>query len=184
MDTNQIMAIGQQGIYVILDRLQKNLEEIEDKRKKDKQESNIAIDEVKDTARKAVDIAVSAKAIKSNMAGYMNASAFGSMFINKVGAKRVGQLLKIIGVAQKSNPKTIPYDTCVPKYSKIDFVPDIYGRDQPAYRWNYDNCKEKLDDWLLKYDLYEEFYTVNSNGKLDRYIKILYERFKNKEFDS
>lgn len=183
MDTSEIIALGQQGVYIVLDRMLKDMEEIESKRLKDKESSEIAISEVNKIAEDAKAIAVSAKAVKKGMDNYITLSDFGDMFLAKIGSQRVGHLFRVIGLAKRTEKKTSPYDKCVPKYSKLEHRPDRSGIDRPYFYWHYNSCKEKLDEWLKEHCLYEEFYALSSNGKTDKYIKDLYARFKCGDFD-
>lgn len=184
MDTNQILAMGQQGIYIVLDRFQKQLEKIENDKEKEKKRVNIQLEELTNKTQNAIDIATSTKVIKDGMDGYMSASDFGNMFRVKIGSKRVGLLLRICGIAKKSKTKTEPYDSLCPKYAKVNYAIDCFGREHPTFSWNYSECLNKIDEWLKGFGLYEEFYKIQTNGEMDRYIKQLYERFRNGEFDS
>ena len=49
-----------------------------------------------------------------NKNSYLTQSEFGTRFNNKIGAKYIGKLLKIVGLAKKSYGRTVPYQEFVP----------------------------------------------------------------------
>jgi len=114
-----------------------------------------------------------------NKDNYLTQSEFGTRFNNKIGAKYIGKLLKIVGLAKKSYGRTVPYQEFVPKYAtniinndrEVDY--DIF------YKWNYNNCSKYINQWLLDNDYHDKFYGIIDKEELIKFIDSLYDKYIN-----
>ena len=102
---------------------------------------------------------------------YMLLNELGNHFNIKIGSKTVGRLLRIIGLAQMKQNKTMPYQHSVPKYAVnlLDFEEKTVG-----FAWHYENCVKKLDKWLKENDLYEDFYSITHQRDMVAFVKDLH----------
>lgn len=182
-DENALDIISTKLTNARIGKLEKRITKLENDRLKDKEHTSIEIEEAKEEARKAFEVGRARAKIEDGYDGYVNQTILGEKFQLKISSNQVGLLLKMSGIAMKSYSSTKPYDDKVPKYAKIKYYPDCYGRDQESYVWNQANCIIKIEDWLEKHNKLKAFYACETNGKLEKYIKSLYQDFKNGLFD-
>ena len=95
---------------------------------------------------------------------------FGTRFNNKIGAKYIGRLLKIVGLAKRSYNRTIPYQEFVPKYAVNIINNNENVTYDIAYKWNYNNCSRFINQWLLDNDYHDEFYSIIDKNELMKFI--------------
>lgn len=104
----------------------------------------------------------------------MTQAEFGAKFNNKIGAKNIGKLFKIVGLAKKSLKNTVPYEKYCPKYA----VTDINNKTGIAsYLWNYRDCLKMIDYWLEDNGHYDEFYALTTKKDLQEFINIMYDKY-------
>lgn len=104
----------------------------------------------------------------------MTQADFGAKFNNKIGAKNIGKLFKIVGLAKKSLKNTVPYEKYCPKYA----VTDINNKTGIAsYLWNYRDCLKMIDYWLEDNGHYDEFYALTTKKDLQEFINIMYTKY-------
>ena len=130
------------------------------------------------------EIAKARLKIDSGYDGYVNQTDLGSKFQLKISSTKVGWLLRMAGIAMVKESSTIPFDKRVPKFAKVKIYIDCFGREAESYVWNWEECIKKIENWLQIHNLLNEFYTCNTNGKLDKFLKNTYQDFKNKKFDN
>jgi len=181
-DENTLDIISSKLTNARINRLEKRITQFENDRIKDKEWTAIGIGEAKQAANEAIELGKARVKIDSGYEGYINQTDLGDKFQLKISSNQVGKLLRIVGIAMKDSKKTRPFDNKVPKYAKIKITPDYYGRDIESYVWKQDECIIKIDEWLEKHEKLKEFYACESNGKLEKYIKELYQDFKDGVF--
>lgn len=120
-----------------------------------------------------IDIVKGIKGLQDNKQGYLTQSDFGRSFAREVGAKYVGRLFRVVGLAKRSKKETVPYEKFIPNYSmnKLD-----YEGKSVSYRWNYNKCVEFIDKWLNNNDYFEKFYSITDKDSLEYYIDSLYKK--------
>ncbi|MCP3925531.1 MAG: hypothetical protein GY714_23425 [Desulfobacterales bacterium] len=101
----------------------------------------------------------------------MNQALLGGCFNVKIGSKTVGKLLKVIGIAKKSCKNTKPYDDKVPQYADT-YIDQNTGSE--CYKWNYNECVKRIDEWLKENWYYEKFYQITNREELRSFINKLY----------
>ena len=114
-----------------------------------------------------------------NQKEYVTQSQFGERFNSKIGAKTVGRLFKIIGLAKKANRKTIPYQQFVPEYAVNIINNDNEKEYAIFYKWNYSKCSRFVNQWLLDHDYHDMFYSITEKEALIKFIDALYDKYIN-----
>ena len=182
-DGSVLDAISSKVLDVRINKVERKMEEIQNTIIKNKEATDIDINEVKQMASDAMDVSKAKAKINDDYEGYINQRDLGDKFQLKIGSNQVGDLLRIVGIAMKSSSKTIPYDNKVPKYAKIKYLSDCYGNEHEQFLWNQSECMIAIDDWLDNHNKTKEFYSCTSSGKLAQYIKQLYKDFKDGLFN-
>jgi hypothetical protein len=113
--------------------------------------------------------------LKESKAEYVNQSDFGERFNRKLGAKTVGKLFQIVGLAKKTYNRTTPYERYVPKYAVNVVDNEIAKNYDVAYVWNYNLVVEFIDKWLKNNGKYDIFYSIVKKGEMIQYVNTLYE---------
>ena len=109
--------------------------------------------------------------VKEHRFGFVGLSDLGQSYLVSIGSKTMGNLLRLAGLAKKKQSKTEPVRTAtLNNYAKSM----MYG-DYPTYQWNPEKCIEKIDRWLEKEGLIDEFYAIEDEKKLMEYINNLFE---------
>lgn len=130
----------------------------------------------------AKDIFTAKSKIRNAPNGYGSLTELGELFDGKVGAIHMGHLLRMVGLAMLKESKTVPYQNTPVKYCRQYTFCDIYGRENYSYVWNLTECKIAVEEWLEKHDLLVEFLKCSSKGKVNDYIKKIYNHFKSGEY--
>jgi hypothetical protein len=182
-DGSVLDAISSKVLDVRINKVERKIEEIQNTVIKNKEATDIDINEAKQMASDAMEVSKVKAKINDDYEGYINQRDLGDKFQLKIGSNQVGDLLRIVGIAMKSSRKTIPYDNKVPKYAKIKYLSDYYGNEHEQFLWNQSECMIAIDDWLDNHGKTKEFYSCMSSGKLAKYIKQLYKDFQDGLFD-
>ena len=145
---------------------------------KDKENIKIDIDELRNSIDKKTEVAINSLRKKAQLDEYCNLSDLGNNFRVKIGAKTMGKLLRVVGIAQSSRYTTTkPYHSLCPKFAVTSSFTDNYGNTHQTFKWNYNNCLKKIDEWLQNHDLYEDFYAVATERKMEKFINDLHTSF-------
>jgi hypothetical protein len=129
-------------------------------------------DVFEDEIQKAKEIAITTNRVRTPNYQFVNQSTFGSNFNVSLSSKRVGKLLKVVGIAQPSKNKTTPYSIYIPKLAKTNTT-EKYS----THNWHYTECLKKIDKWLVSNGHYDEFYTIESRDDLEKYVDTLYDKY-------
>jgi hypothetical protein len=101
--------------------------------------------------------------------GFVSLSDLGQCFQVSIGAKTMGKLLRVVGLAKAKQSKTEPLRSAIiNEYAKSL----MYG-DYPAYQWNPERCIKRIDSWLNARGLVDEFYAIDNEKDLAKFIKWL-----------
>lgn len=113
--------------------------------------------------------------LKNSKKTYINQADFGARFNRKIGAKNIGKLFQIVGLAKKTYHRTTPYEQYVPKYAMNVVDNEISKKYDVAYVWSYNLCISFIDKWLKNNGKYDIFYSLIEKEKLNEYINELYD---------
>lgn len=116
--------------------------------------------------------------------GYGNLTELGELFDGKIGARQVGNLLRMAGLAMAKESSTVPYQNTPVKYCRQYVYTDYYGREHYGYVWNFVECKNAIEIWLNKNDLLVGFLKCSSKAKVSEYISNIYKKYKMGEYDA
>jgi hypothetical protein len=130
------------------------------------------IDSIKEQSQNAIDLATSAKHVQNIIETYVNQSDLGGHFKVNISNVRIGKILKIVGIAQKSK-KTVPYFDKIPKYAKKTQTIDGYIH----YKWNQKTCIEAIDQWLSKKNLLNDFYLIEHEDDMKTFIDDMFVKY-------
>ena len=104
--------------------------------------------------------------------GFVGLSDLGKEFDVTIGAKTMGSLLRIAGVAKAKQSITEPY---------AELIRQGYAKSQDTkwggvvWQWNPEKCKAKIINWLEKNDLLDTFLSIPSEKDLMKFIQELEE---------
>jgi hypothetical protein len=109
--------------------------------------------------------------------GYIGLSDLGKQFNVTIGAKTMGALLRIAGIAKAKQSTTEPYAEMVRDgYAKT--VDTTFGSVMyKTYQWNSEKCISKIERWLEKHDHIDQFYSIDNEKDLMKFIQDLEERY-------
>lgn len=127
------------------------------------------IEDMADKLESVEKIAVTSNRVRNPRYGYVNQGDFGAMFNVSISSVRVGKLLKIVGIAQKSKRKTIPYRKFIPSLAKT-----IASQHYTSFQWNYTGCVDHIDKWLKKEGYHTDFYSIETESDMNEFIDHLY----------
>ena len=113
--------------------------------------------------------------IAAHRIGFVGLSDLGQSYAVSIGSKTMGKLLRIVGLAKTKQSKTEPMRSAtLNDYAKSQ----MYG-DYPSYQWNPEKCIEKIDRWLEKEGIIDDFYAISDEKELMEYINELFEMYDN-----
>lgn len=109
-----------------------------------------------------------------NRYGYISLSDLGNQYKVSIGSKTMGILLRLAGIAKSKQSTTEPLAEMV----RADFA-----KSQDTnwggiiWQWNSEKCISKIDRWLEKEGLIDQFYSITDEKELMRYIQYLEETY-------
>lgn len=107
--------------------------------------------------------------------GYVGLSDLGQSYEVSIGAKTMGKLLRLAGLAKKKQSRTEPMRSA----TLNDYAKSMMYGAYPTYQWNPEKCIEKIDRWLEQTGVIDEFYSIDNEKELMEYINELYELYEN-----
>lgn len=110
--------------------------------------------------------------VAENRFGFVSLSDLGQQFTVSIGSKTMGNLLRIVGIAKAKQSITEPYR----EYITSGYAKSEMHRERPIYQYNPEKCIEKIDRWLKKHGLVDEFYSIDNEKELMAYINNLHEK--------
>lgn len=135
---------------------------------------NSKVYELEQAQQKTLEVAINSMRVKQTKYEYIILTDFGYNFAPSLGAKTMGNLMRLVGLAQESKEKTVPYRRYVPDYCKSGVVADF-----TQFYWHYTKCLKHIDKWLKNNNLYERFYSFKDEAQLEKFINNLYMDKKN-----
>lgn len=121
------------------------------------------------------DVLTNALRAKNPRNGWVNLRDFGLQFHVTISNRRIGKLLRVVGIAQKNASSTVPKREYVGDGRLCTNVITHAGYSQRL--WNYRRCMSHIDLWLREHDLFEEFYSIDSEQEMERFIDALYLKY-------
>jgi len=108
--------------------------------------------------------------------GYISLSDLGQCYQISIGAKTMGKLLRLAGIAKAKQSKTEPLRSCI-----LDGTAKstMYG-DFPTYYWNPDKCIKKIDEWMNGIGVVDKFYAIENEKELIKFINNLEQNYGEK----
>lgn len=107
---------------------------------------------------------------QENRFGYISQTDLGNQFTTAIGSKTMGSMLRLAGIAKAKTSVTVPYSESI----KSDYAKSY---DTPwggiIWVWNSERCIEKIDRWLEREGLIDEFYSITDEKELISYIQAL-----------
>lgn len=172
MSMEELDVLQQQIMIKKVNSVVERLERMESNYIKAETKNQIKFGELENKIEDTVSIAVSSNRVRQPRYDYVNQTSFGSLFNVSISNTRVGKLLKVVGIAQPSKRKTMPYREFIPKLAKTRA-----GENFTTYEWHFTNCLGKIDSWLKDRDLYTEFYSIEHEKDMEVYIDRLFSRY-------
>lgn len=170
LESNEIDFAGLQNIINKAmsrqnEQLYKEMKKLEDSQNKIKEEFEIKTMEF-DSLR---DMEIKRHRTAEYRYGFVSLGDLGQCYSTSIGSKTMGKLLRLVGLAKNKQSKTEPYrESIVNNYSKSQ----MYG-DNVTYQWNPEKCIVKIDKWLTKVGVINEFYSIDDEDALKNFINQL-----------
>jgi len=117
-----------------------------------------------------IQLAIHSLRVQEGRYDYVTLKDFGKNFTTSIGSKTIGKLLRIVGLAQQKNT-TEPYRHHIPKYARHRSLGKYSTVD-----WHYENCITQIENWLRDRNLFEKFYSIENEKKLQEFINDLYKK--------
>ena len=100
---------------------------------------------------------------------FVSLSNLGQMYQTSLDFKTMGKLLKLSGIAKDKEFKIEPFRSfLINGYAKSQ----MYGNNV-TYQYNPEKCITKIDRWLNSVGVIDEFYSIEDENKLMKYINEL-----------
>lgn len=160
---NQAIAQQQEQIHRTIKKQQKQLEEHEER---------IALQDEEN--RQLRNVQLKEHRVKEHRYGYISAGDLGQLFLVSIGSKTMGKLLRVVGLAKKGQARTEPLRSAIID----DYAKSFMYGDFPSYQWNPERCISKIERWLNKKGLIDEFYSIEDEKELAQYINELYDTYE------
>lgn len=170
----QLQLMQDQITAIRMKNIEKQLLQTRDDIKKIDEKITILTEENKN----AVDVAIQSLRANHTKYGYVSQGDFGRFFEVSIGSKTIGKLLRVVGLAMKTKGDTTPYRSMIPKYAETS-INKINGYDRTTIRWHYENCLDKIEEWLKEYHYYEKFYSMSTEKEMKIFIDDLYDEYVN-----
>lgn len=168
-----------------LRKLEGKMKDMEDLHIKDSKMKDIRIDEVnnkvdkfKEDIDRKTDVSINNMRLEDQKNDYVTQNDFGAGFRIKIGSVTVGKLFKIVGLAKTSKGCTEPYAELLNSYA-ICVPIQNGGRNIITYKWHYKICLKKIERWLERNFLTEEFYSIENEKSIIEFINRLYNKYVN-----
>jgi hypothetical protein len=176
MTLEQLQLVQNQIIARQVGLLQSRLEAMQEELNKAKAELEIAKEEqalhaeqMQHELEKTKAMAAANQRVREPKYGWVNQGDFGRFLNPSVGAKTMGKLLKIVGLAMRTKGATTPYRKYIGKYA------DVIAHERfTQVRWHYENCMTYIDEWLKEKGLFEQFYSFETSRQVEDFIDRLY----------
>jgi len=181
MSSDELDLLMSQAMQLKVGRLENRVKQLEDDRLKDKEETSIykeeldnKIDDLQQDNEKKLEVAINTYRVNRNKWGFESQADFGTRFRVSIGAKTVGKLFKVIGLAKTSkNGRTEPLRSCINSGKATTEIVNGYE----TFRWHHEKCIKALESWLSDNELLEDFYSIDKEKDLQIFINDLYDRF-------
>jgi Asp-tRNA(Asn)/Glu-tRNA(Gln) amidotransferase C subunit len=145
--------------------------------KKDIETVKLDFEDAIQKINKEKELAIATVRISKSLEGYFSQAEFGNHFKVKIGAKTVGKLFRVVKIAKSSKKNTEPYDNLCPVYAKPSSYIDGYGNERVTFKYNYQKCVNKIDNWLEEKGLLEQFYSNSTPSEMESYITNLHSTY-------
>jgi len=119
------------------------------------------------------NVIVNGMRVDKNKFVYGSQADFGLRFKVSIGSITVGKLFKVIGIAKSSKGRTEPKRESI--LNGRATTDSINGYE--VFRWNHEKCLKALEKWLRENDLFEEFYSIETEKDLKIYINEMFNEF-------
>lgn len=169
MTSDQLQLIQDRIIGLRMKMYEAKFEQMANQMKKQEQEIEI----IKEENENLRDMEIKRHRITEHRYGFVSLSDLGQCYSVSIGSKTMGKLLRLAGIAKAKQSKTEPYrDAIVNNYAKSQ----MYG-DNVTYQFNPEKCIAKIDKWLDKIGVINEFYSIEDEDKLTKYINELENKY-------
>ena len=166
MDENQINLLQEKIYDMKFRRLNKALMQVADQVSKLSEARQID----KDMQEKQLELERARHRKAENRYGYISLSDLGNQFTVAIGSKTMGTVLRLAGIAKAKQSVTEP---------RAESIRDDYAKSQDTpwggiiWQWNSERCIEKIDRWLKREEIIDQFYSFTDERELMTYIKHL-----------
>ena len=176
LSQTELQVIIQRAMQLSLNQLQSEVEKLGDKFERAEESRQTEFKKINENHEKLRKLELKRHRTEEHRFGFVSLNDLGQCFQVSIGAKTMGKLLRIVGLAKAKQSKTEPLrSTIIDGYAKSL----MYG-DYPAFQWNPEKCIGKIDRWLNAKGLIDEFYAIDSEDELMKYIQQIEESCLNK----
>lgn len=159
---NEAMAKQQSQLY-------KEMAELKDRQ--DKQDEKLSITKQENSYIREME--VKRHRAEKHAWGFVSLGDLGQLYEVSIGSKTMGKLLRLAGIAQKASSITKPLRSAI----SSEFAKSRMYGEYATYQYNPKKCIEKIDRWLDKESILEEFYSIDNEKELGDYINNLYDMY-------
>lgn len=169
MNDEQIQVIMNKMVQTQISRTNKQIAEMQEYMEVMKEQISISTE----VSQAQLELERKKHRVEQSRFGYVSASDLGQQFQVTVGARTIGHLLRLSGLAKAKQSKTEPLRSAIiGGHAKTT----MYG-DYPSYQWNPEKCIRKIEKWLDKKGVLDEFYAIEDESELMKFINKLNEQY-------
>lgn len=136
--------------------------------------ANEKIADLEEKQEEQKQIAVNSMRVNAPKYDWVTQTKFGEFLEPSIGSQTIGKLLKTVGLAKQRPGRTVPYRKYIgeSKYARIRTFENYSTTD-----WHYEKCLDFIDDWLEDKNLYNEFYSTESEEARKEFIDQIYNAY-------
>lgn len=161
----ELSVLSDRLVLEKMNRMSKKLETLETKL----EETNANVEKMRIENTELVELERKRHRLEEHRYGYVTATQLGQGYAVTIGSQSMGKLLKMAGLA-KVQGRTEPLMSAI----QSDYAKVVQYGDHIGYNWNPERCVKKIDKWLNKKGIIDDFYAIEDEAELIGYISQLY----------
>ena len=182
MSGDELSLLQNKIINVQMQKMQNQIKTINDEVEKLKAENQLRDNNIEkfktdmEVKEKSVINCMQIQADRKIKDNWLNQGNFGRSFIISISSQAIGKLFKVVGLAQKFGATKPKRDFINKGYVRVCLTNNgMYT----FFEWHYEKCFDFILKWLKRNNKYNEFYSIENEKDMTKFINNLYKDFIN-----
>jgi hypothetical protein len=180
LSMQELQLLSSRALQAQLYKMNEDIERVKDDHIKAVTKFEIALDEQKIEYEKIKELALGSLRVTEPKYGWMNLTTFGKQYNVILHPRKMGALLRIVGLAKLNSNETTPYGKYIGE-NKFS-INKVFDKGFTNFIWHFERCSQHIDRWLDNNGHFATFYSIQSAGtekELANLIDQLYKRYCN-----